>query len=478
MPEIPRPEREPFVGVQLGAHSVFDEGADNCLDLLQETAGVNAVMVYTHTYQGFARGRKPGALANDHGSTPPDPGTRDMTRVWVEHHEERFAGTPLRHVVYGDQEYAGRDVFAELIEPCRRRGIKLYGRVLEGSGAYLAQQIPGWSRILCVDCYGRRVHLPCFRHREYRQWWSSTVEDVFASYPLDGYQWGSERVGPLSNLLFHHRFQPLTPSCFCDHCCGAAERMGINIDRARSGLRSLHETIADAAERDEAPTGGMLVAILRHLLHYPEILAWAMQWRAGRESMAAEIYGIAKTLRPDAQVGLHIDHQASTWDPIHQAEVSYGEMARYADFLKPIVYHDIAGPRIRHWVIERWTQGVLRDFDEHTALAALYAIEGLDPDREPSLEQLPTQGLSADYVYRLTRRMVREVAGRAAVYPGIGMDVPWHDDHFPSPAEGVYEATRQAFAAGADGIVISREYDEIRTENLRAVGRAVAEAVS
>ena len=30
----------PFVGVQLGAHSVFDEGADHLLDLLQETAGM------------------------------------------------------------------------------------------------------------------------------------------------------------------------------------------------------------------------------------------------------------------------------------------------------------------------------------------------------------------------------------------------------------------------------------------------------
>jgi hypothetical protein len=39
----------PFVGVQLGPQSVFDEGVDRCLDLLQETAGVNALFVYSHT---------------------------------------------------------------------------------------------------------------------------------------------------------------------------------------------------------------------------------------------------------------------------------------------------------------------------------------------------------------------------------------------------------------------------------------------
>jgi hypothetical protein len=32
---------------------------------------------------------------------------------------------------------------------------------------------------------------------------------------------------------------------------------------------------------------------------------------------------------------------------------------------------------------------------------------------------------------------------------------------------------RNAFAAGADGIVVSREYEEMRVPNLRAVGRAM-----
>lgn len=49
----PQPRRL-FVGVQLGPQSVFDEGPERCLDLLQETAGVNAVFVYSHTYQRWA----------------------------------------------------------------------------------------------------------------------------------------------------------------------------------------------------------------------------------------------------------------------------------------------------------------------------------------------------------------------------------------------------------------------------------------
>jgi hypothetical protein len=37
-----------FVGVQLGPNSVFDEGAEYCLDLLQEKAAANAVRLYAH----------------------------------------------------------------------------------------------------------------------------------------------------------------------------------------------------------------------------------------------------------------------------------------------------------------------------------------------------------------------------------------------------------------------------------------------
>jgi len=68
---------------------------------------------------------------------------------------------------------------------------------------------------------------------------------------------------------------------------------------------------------------------------------------------------------------------------------------------------------------------------------------------------------------------VTESAGKAKVYPGIGFDVPWNGQHYPSDAEKVYEATRKGFEAGADGIVVSREYDEMRLANLKAVGRAV-----
>ena len=67
------------------------------------------------------------------------------------------------------------------------------------------------------------------------------------------------------------------------------------------------------------------------------------------------------------------------------------------------------------------------------------------------------------------------MAGKIPVYPGVGFDIPGHDgEHFPSDPQTLYRATYRAFEAGAKGLIVSREYDEMRVENLRAVGRGCA----
>jgi hypothetical protein len=130
----------------------------------------------------------------------------------------------------------------------------------------------------------------------------------------------------------------------------------------------------------------------------------------------------------------------------YRSVMTYREMADNMDFIKPILYHDIAGPRTR----------------------SMY-----DTNVEPKLDELNSKGLGPDYVYRETKRCVQSVEGRTKIYAGIGIDIPGNNQTFSSNPEGVYQATRKAFEAGAAGVLISREYDEMRMPNLRAVGRAV-----
>ena len=44
------PAADRFVGIQMGPHTILDEGIEHTLDLIQETATVNVVMPYSHGY--------------------------------------------------------------------------------------------------------------------------------------------------------------------------------------------------------------------------------------------------------------------------------------------------------------------------------------------------------------------------------------------------------------------------------------------
>jgi hypothetical protein len=472
----PQPAGERFVGIQMGPHSMLDEGIERVLDRLQGEAGINSVMVYSHTYytaDGIRRKRTAAVLAQDHGVPARDMNTRNLPYVWVKHHDEYFKNTILRHQpVNSRMEYAGHDLFAEMLEPIRKRKMKLYARILEPFSIEMTDLLPNWVKVLTVDPYGRAGRLPCFNNPDYRNFWLATSEDMFRSYEIDGFQFGAERSGPLSNLLLGGT----VPYCFCEHCRARGREKGIDVERAREGMQRLHAFVRDELlGSDTAPPEGVTTMVMNHFFRYPEILAWERLWRESKENFFATMYSSVKAIRPAADTGEHVDHPGTTFDPFYRAVMTYGEMATYMDFIKPILYHDIAGPRTHSMYLSRVRRTILKELSDEQALDLFYTLKGYDTKKEPSLAELEKRGLGPDYVYRETKRCVEAVAGRAKIYAGIGIDIPGNGATFASNPEGVYEATGKAFAAGASGVLISREYDEMRLPNLRAVGRAIAE---
>jgi hypothetical protein len=448
---------------------------DHCLDTLQNEGGINAVFVYTHSYQGFSRGVK---TAADHGVPYEPVSERTLTEVWTPPHDAYYAETFLRHRQRpGEAEYADRDVLATLMAPARERGMGVYARILEGFAGYLPALIPNWVNILSVDVYGRPTQLPCWNNPDYRNWWLGTVEDLFKSYPLDGFKFGAERAGPLSNLLTGAYWGHYVPECFCEHCQARAREKGIDVARAREGWRRLYEYVDGLVQGAPSPPDGVLVTALRYFLRYPEILAWESMWHECKEAVAKLMYGAIKAIRPQARVGWHIFHNGTTWLPIYRAATDYSKMVPYSDWLKPVVYHDIAGPRIHRDTAKR-SRKILRELSKPQQLQLLYAITGRDPKVEPEYHELAEQGLSPQYVYEETRRCVLGVDDQIPIYPGIGFDIPWKGERFPSEPERVYKATIKAFEAGASGLIVSREYGEMYLENLNAVKRAVNDAWS
>ena len=466
--------REPLVGIHIAAHSPLDEGIDHCLDLLRDSAAVNALLVSPYAYYGAMM--RPLDLMADHGVPKKDNSKRKLPTVWVKHHEKCFSDTSLRHPApETGREYSGRDVLAELAEPARKRGMKFYVRIYECGGKNVERLITNWAGVLECDAVGRPTTKPCLNNPDFLAWTVATVRDLFETYPLDGIQYGAERTGPLGCMLLWNS----PPYCFCKHCLARGKAKGIDAERARRGMVLLHEYLQALRNGTPAPADGALTGFLRILLDWPEVLAWERQWHLANGEVHQLIRQAVRKVRPDADVGRHVAHVESSFDLFYRAGAPYAEMAESCDFIKPILYHEIFGPRLNGY-LQTVRKTILQPVSPEQSLALFYALMGHDPARQPALDKLAQTGLSSEYVYRETKRCVDDLAGKARMYAGIGLDIPrgggWGTQPWPSDLDNAYRAVRRAFDAGASGIVISREYEENRVESLKAVGKAVREA--
>ncbi len=89
------------------------------------------------------------------------------------------------------------------------------------------------------------------------------------------------------------------------------------------------------------------------------------------------------------------------------------------------------------------------------------------------MDALPQAGLSADYVFRETKRALAGVQGRCKILPGIDIGIPTGQHSRKATPEDTYAAAMAAIKAGADGLLYSRKYSEMRLANLTAAGQAV-----
>ena len=455
------------VGIQMSPHTMAYEGIESTLDLIKEKAAVNAVYTYSHAFHTGDLGGKPiRTLAADHGKPVPDLRGK-VPAVWVKHHEAFFKDTSLRvRTPKPGLEFADRDLFTEMVEPSRQRGMKVYARVLESLGG----EIENFDRVRTIDWDGDKGAHACWSHPEYKNFWKAIVTDMFSHYDLDGFQWGAERMGPLMNIILP--WNDDKDACFCEHCRARGMAAGIDPERAREGYRKLYEYVMKLKHDKYKPAEGVYTLFLRLIIRYPEILSWEYQYRLSREDIQADMYNAIKALKPEANVGWHVDHQPSSWDMVYRAEMSYEEMAPHSDYVKLILYHGVLGPRIYDWYLKRFQSTILSEISLEDSLNMYYDTFGYDKNVEPGVDELKTKGFSSDYVYRETKRSVASAGGKTKIYAGIGIDLPGSP---PDKPELVYEATMKALEGGASGIVVSREYEEMTVPNLAAIGKAVRE---
>ena len=465
--QTPSSTAKKTIGIQIGAVSFADEGIEPVLDILQEKASVNTLFIAAFTYgRGIAGRQVPGQPLPDHGKQEYDTSTfhgGSYTAI----HSQYYADTPLKNLRAPD--LGSFDVFESVLPASRRRGLKSIAWFED----VFRSDIPGVEQLQERDLRGRNAPTLCLNNPGYRNFLLGLVEDYSRSWDLDGIMWGSERQGAFANALgSHHGGRAEDPgrvTCFCDFCRNKATAQGIRVERARTGFLELEKFVLQARSANR-PVDGYYVELWRLMLTYPELLAWENLWHDSLRETYQAIYQKVKSVKPDMGVGWHIWHNNS-FSPIYRAEQDLRRIAPYSDFLKIVMYHNCAGERMASY-ISNVAETQYGDVPRNELLQFHYRVLGYGD--EGTYNRIPHTGFSSDYVLRETKRARAGLAGaKTFLWPGIDIDIPTAANHSKCSPKGTGDAVLGAFRGGADGVILSRKYSEMKLTNLAGAGAAI-----
>ncbi|HEY1790883.1 MAG TPA: hypothetical protein VGJ73_22235 [Verrucomicrobiae bacterium] len=460
--DAPAKSTAAMVGMPICVAPLAQHELDPIFEDMQKRAGVNALFPFIYSHEPHRAG------------VPPSP--RFHGGNYAMPNMQYYKGIPLTLEDMHAPEFGGVDVLARIIPAAQKHGIRVFCFVLEDN-QLPSLVAPHWEPLYEVDHHGRRTtgHPggPCFNNPLYQAFALGLVEDYARSYDIGGIMWGSERQSGLLNTLGLSQSSGLDVSrttCFCEFCLKKGRDRGIDVERARLGYDAAETFVRNSRSR-RAPRDGCFTEFWRLLMKYPEALAWENLWVASRHEFKAALCRQLKSVNPSLLFGWHI-WQNMSFSPFQRAEEDYGVLAENCDFLRPAFYNNVAGGRFLSFV-KGANESIFGDLPPEETLDVLYHQLNY---REAPYDKLLATGLSAEYVKRETRRAVEGVAGHPVqIWPGVDIDVPAEPGEGHCTPESVGEAVKAVFKGGAEGIILSRNYIEMKPTNLSGAGAALRE---
>lgn len=480
-PVMGRVPEEPkkLVAIQMDAVGLVDEGIEQVLDTVQERAAVNALLLDVFWFsRGTTERELLGERHRGHGRHGADPELRGAHMGKLHSRYYRDVSVDPKHL--GADELPGKDLLAALTPAARKRGIRVFGLIKDS----FPEKLPGVEKLVERDFNGQRAETSCKNNPYYRNLLQGAVEDLIRSYDVDGVMYMAERQGAFTDTL-GLRFRgvarglPGSRTCFCEFCQAKAAALGIAFPRVKAAFEELERFVA-AGRAGRRPVDGYYVTLWRLMLRFPELLAWEHLWHESLREVYRLLYARVKATRESVLFGSHIwpNHYMS---PILRAEQDLSELAPYHDFIKVALYNNCGGPRFAGY-IDSVSQTMWGDVPRGELLQLHYRLMNYD---EAPYDRVRQAGLKRDFVSRESKRAMEGARGsRTLILSGIDVDIPVLAlDLGPAKPSEVARCTRQdvraavkqAFQAGVHGIVVSREYTEMRLENLSGVGDAIRE---
>ena len=452
----------PFVGIQIGAISFIDEGVEQVLDILQEKAGVNALMISALSWSIGNAGRAAFGF--------PDHGAQDADNLrgggFFQPDPRYYRNARRAQFAAPDELYAGFDALADVIPAARKRGMAVYTYYCEtSSSAIRSIWQPGFQDFLDRDHLGRVATRPSLLNPQYQAFWHSVFADWLNNHDLRGIMWGIERQSPLMDI-----FRGDSATGFDQYYLAEARARHIDVERALAGYRAVDDLLR-RVRAGERPRDGVFVLLLRALLHHPETLMWEKMWLDSHHAFYRELAGLVKFYDPSYEFGLGIWQVINTYNPYLRAQYDQREYAPYADWFKPVLYHTPAGARFADFAAS-WQGAALADASPDGAYDALATLLGLG-DFAARREDAAMAGFKPEYVKEWTSRLIADTG--KPVYPGIGVGVGHPGASKAITPQEIREGVLAGLDGGASGVMISRNYSEAELRNLAAVGDALRE---
>lgn len=446
----------------MGAISFIDEGVEAVLDLLQEKAGVNAILISALSWSIGNAGRAAFGFP-DHGVQEPD---NLQGGAFFKTDPDYYQATFHKKFDAPDPLYTGFDTLADVIPAAKARGINVYTYYCEtSSSAIRSIWQPGFPHFLDRDHWGKMATRPSLMNPHYKTWWYSVVEDWFKNHDLTGMLWGVERQSPLMDI-----FRADSSTGFDEYFKTEARSRGIDVERAIEGYRKVDKMLR-AIRNGERYDEPVFIMVLRQLLHYPEVLMWEKMWLDAHRAFYHELSGLVKFMNPAYEFGIGVWQVINTYNPYLRAQYNQDEYAEYADWFKPVLYHTPAGARFAGFA-ESWNKGILADATPDGAYNALATVLGLEDFIAPR-EEAALAGFTPEYVKQWTEKLTN--ATGKPVYPGIGVGVGHNGVSKEITPQEVKEGVHAGFEGGAKGVLISRNYSEAQLNGIEAVGEALRE---
>ena len=193
-PTGPKAPKENLVGIQMGPHTMLDEGIDRSP---RSHPGHGRDQHALHLQPRLRRRpAQTAALARD----------RSRRRRRMDQRTPQPAarlGQAARPVLQGHDAAAsegGLELRLRQTAICSPRSssrpASAASRSTRASSRPGRAAIENFSKVVTVNVYGKPTQTGCWNHPEYIGFWRATVEDLFRSYDLDGFQWGAERAEP------------------------------------------------------------------------------------------------------------------------------------------------------------------------------------------------------------------------------------------------------------------------------------------